>query len=83
MVIIKPLKVLVCLAILSTLTFGAVVWAYNGTDISGGTGTPGRSFVRGPPSEVRYSTSILGRPHPRALVQPTENRRHPGSVSAI
>ena len=65
MVIIKPLKVLVCLAILSTLTFGAAVWAYNGTDISGGTGLQGEALsadprVRsGPPQQVPDDSPIL------------------------
>ena len=48
MVIIKPLKLLVCLAILSTLTFGAVVWAYNDADISGGTGLQGEALSADP-----------------------------------
>lgn len=36
MVIIKPLKVLVCLAIILTFTGNPAGWGYNGSDVSGG-----------------------------------------------
>ena len=36
MVIIKPLKVLVCLAIILTCTSNPAGWGYNGSDVSGG-----------------------------------------------
>jgi hypothetical protein len=56
MVITKPLKVLVCLGILSTFISITVGWTYNGTDISGGMGIQGEALSADP--RVRPSTPI-------------------------
>jgi hypothetical protein len=64
MVIIKPLKALVCLAILTSLTLGADVWAYNGADISGGTGLQGEALSADPRVKSGPSQRSLTVPQP-------------------
>ncbi|HTY22446.1 MAG TPA: hypothetical protein VMC85_04915 [Desulfomonilaceae bacterium] len=66
MVIIRPLKVLVCLAILSTFTFVTAGWGYNGVDISGGTGIQGEALSadpRGKPATPMRSLGTSGSSH--------------------
>ncbi len=93
MVIIKPLKLLVCLAILSTLIFGAAVWAYNGADISGGTGLQGEALSADPrvrsvspqrppavPQSSRSSSTRSKSPSSRSYVSDPVRVNYPGAL---
>ena len=48
----KPLNVLVCLAIVSTLTSASALWGYNGTGLPSGTATQGDSLSVDPAAKT-------------------------------
>ncbi len=57
MVIIKPLKVLVCLAIILTFTSNPAGWGYNSPDLSGAVQGDALSAEPAPPSSRQYRSS--------------------------
>ena len=74
MVIIKPFKVLVCLAIVSLFAAVPVCWSYTGPDISGGVGIQGEALSADPalqplPQTRSAPAQPLGNPFPQSYSQ--------------
>src|SRR5512139_2623546 len=61
MVILKPLKVLVCLGILATFPFITLGWAYNGTAMSGSMGLQGEALSADPSMNPAVQMRSVGR----------------------